>query len=143
MRLILVSTLLAALGLAPSAAAQDLYDQDLFRPFGLTFNQADYWQQLLDNQAVGIYIKADFTVDGVTYPDVGIRMRGQFTSWCAPTNKNPFRIKMDEVVPGQSIYGQDGVRLNNAAGDPAFLREALMAEAKREYEPMARHAFAN
>ena len=40
----------------PAAAAQDLYDQDLFRPFGLTFHQADYWQQLLDNRLDGIYI---------------------------------------------------------------------------------------
>ena len=143
MRLISLSVVVVVLGLTPSTSAQDLYDQDLFRPFGLTFNQADYWQQLLDNQDDGIYIKADLTVDGVTYPDVGIRMRGQFTSWCSLSDKKPFRIKMDEFVPGQSIYGQDSFRLNNAAGDPTFLREALMAEAMREYVPMARRAFTN
>lgn len=143
MRLIPLSTILVVLGLVPSASAQDLYDQDLFRPFGLTFSQADYWQQLKDNQDAGIYIKADLTVDGVTFPDVGIRMRGQFTSWCTFTDKKPFRIKMDEFVAGQSIYGQDSFRLNNAAGDPTFLREALMAEAMREYVPMARRAFTN
>ncbi len=70
-------------------------------------------------------------------------MRGQASFSCAKNEKKPFRIKMDEFVPGQELYGQDSFRLNNGAGDPTFLREALMAEALREYIPMAKRAFTN
>jgi len=143
MRLGFLSTVAAVFGLVPAAAAQDLFDQDLFRPFGLTFHQADYWQQLLANKQDGIYIPADLLVDGVLYPDVGVRLRGQATFQCAPNKKKPFRIKMDEFVADQELYGHDSFRLNNAAADPTFLREALMAEALREYVPMAKRAFTN
>lgn len=143
MRIGFLATIAVVCGLAPVAAAQDLYDQDLFRPFGLTFHQADYWQQLLDNKLDGIYIPADLLVDGVLYPDVGVRMRGQASFSCAKSMKKPFRIKMDEFVPGQELYGHDSFRLNNGAGDPTFLREALMAEALGEYIPMAKRAFTN
>jgi len=136
-------TVLAILGFTPTVAAQDLFDQGLFRSFQLTFAQSDWLQQLFDNEPLGIYIPADLEVDGVVYLDVGVRMRGEFTFWCNNSLKKPFRIQMDEFVPGQEIYGQDTFRLNNAAGDPTFLREALMSEAMGEYVPMARRAFAN
>ena len=77
MRLALPSIVAALFGLIPAAQGQDLYDQDQFRPFHLTFHQADFWQQLFDNYEDGIYIAADLEVDGVLYPDVGVRVRGQ------------------------------------------------------------------
>jgi hypothetical protein len=143
MRFGLIAVVAAVIGLAPAAKAQDLYDQDLFRPFELTFHLADWWNLLLSHKDDGLYIPADLTVDGVTYPDVGVRLRGQASFSCAPGKKKPFRIKMDAFVPDQELYGHDSFRLNNGAGDPTFLREALMAEALRQYIPMARRAFTN
>jgi hypothetical protein len=143
MRTLLFLPLLALFGTVQTVPAQDLFDNDLFRPFSLTFKQPDFWTQLLNNQVSETYIPVDLEVDGVTYPDVGIRMRGQSTIWCAQNNKFPFRLRMDEFVPGQEIYGQDTFRLNNAALDPTFLREALAAEALREYVPMANRGFTN
>lgn len=143
MRLALPAIAAALFGFAPAASAQDLYDQDQFRPFHLTFHQSDFWTQLFDNYESGTYIPADLTVDGVLYPDVGVRVRGQSTIWCSQNYKVPFRIKTDQYIDGQEIYGQDSFRLNNATMDPTFLREALMSEALREYIPMARRAFTN
>lgn len=143
MRSLLLLPLLAMFGTVPVASGQDLFDTDQFRPFNLTFKQPDFWNQLLNNQVSETYIPVDLEVDGITYPDVGIRLRGQSTIWCALNNKFPFRIRMDEYVAGQEIYGQDTFRLNNAALDPTFLREALAAEALRAYVPMAHRAFTN
>ena len=131
--------LLTSLALAP-ASAQDLYDLDVIRDFELTFEQAVYWQQLKANKASETYLAADLRVDGVVYPDVGVRLRGQSTA-SAPNKKKPFKIKMDAFVPDQELYGYDSLRLNNGYTDPSFVREVVMSELLREYMPLAKRSY--
>ena len=131
--------LLASLAVNP-VTAQDLYDLGVIRDFELTFEQADYWEQLKLNKAWKTYLAADLTVDGVVYPDVGVRLRGQST-FTAPGKKKPFKIKMDAFVPGQELYGYDSLRLNNGYTDPSFVREVVMSELLREYMPLAKRSY--
>lgn len=137
-------TLLALLATAAPSVAQvaDLYDMNVVRDVYLTFSQANWWSQLTTNYAPEINIAANLTVDGVTYPNVGVRFRGN-TSYTqlpqAPNQgweKKSFNIETDWQVQGQDIAGVNHLNLNNGFHDPTFLREPLT------YYVMRRHGVA-
>ncbi len=63
------------------AGARDLFDPAVAHTVSLTFRDADY-QRMLDAffaQGDKEYLEADLTVDGVTVPSVGIRLKGNST----------------------------------------------------------------
>jgi spore coat protein H len=66
------------------------------------------------------YVPADVEIDGVVYPDVGLRLMGNKTR-----QKRNMRIRFDEFVPGQRFHGVKRINLRNNAGDPSQIREAL------------------
>lgn len=128
---------LVALALASTAASQapDLYDLDAYRAIHLSFDQPDWWTQLEDNYEAEIEIPADLTVDGVTYPEVGVRFRGNTSYKWLPegSEKASFNIRLDSYIAGQSLYGYDHLNLNNGFHDPTFLRELLTYWLSREH----------
>ena len=66
-----------ALAVAGSAAqTPDLYDETVLRTLELTFPQSNWYQLLQANYGTGVELQGDLTVDGVTYPSVGVRFRG-------------------------------------------------------------------
>ncbi|MFB9068151.1 hypothetical protein [Pseudofulvimonas gallinarii] len=75
--LIIRAELLGAFPFGQVAFAQvpDLYDPETLRTFSPQFHDANWLQLLRDNYASETLILADLTVDGVTYPDVGVRIR--------------------------------------------------------------------
>ena len=123
----LVVALALAMGGALPAQALDFYDPNAYRDIHLTFSQANYWTQLTNNYQSQTEIPADMTVDGVTYPDVGVRFRGNSSYFQLPNNaeKMSFNIRTDSFVPGQDLYGYQNLNLNNGFHDPTFLREFL------------------
>jgi hypothetical protein len=132
--------LLTLLLLSSLASAQDLYDDTIVRTIKLTFHQPDFWSQLKANKTQKIYLEADMEVDGVTYLDVGVRLRGK-SSYGTPNKKKPMKIKTDEFVDGQDLWGYDSVRLNNGYFDPSWVREAAMSRLVRDYMPIAKRAY--
>lgn len=136
----MLRTLTLLTALAAAAPAQDLFDDTVLRTIELTFQQPDYWQQLKDNKAAGIYIEGDLTVDGETLTRVGVRLRGK-SSFGAPNKKKPFKIKTDQYVVGQELWGYDSIRLNNGYFDPTFTRESVMANLIGDYMPIAKRAY--
>jgi len=126
--------------LSSLATAQDLYDDAIVRTVKLTFDQPDFWQQLKANKASGVYIEGDLEVDGETYLDVGVRLRGK-SSYTAPNKKKPMKIKTDAFVDGQELWGYDSIRLNNGYFDPSWVREAAMSRLLRDYMPIAKRAY--
>lgn len=120
------------------AQVPDFYDPGTVRDLRLQFNQTGWWSQLVANYGPEINIAADMTVDGVTYPSVGVRFRGNtsYTQLPAGSEKKSFNIEMDWTVAGQDIYGYDHINLNNGFHDPTFLREFLT------YYTMRRHGVA-
>lgn len=132
---------LAALAsLCPLLPAQvpDFYDMDTVRDVYLRFNQSNWWTLLLNNYASRTNIAADMTVDGRTYPNVGVRFRGNtsYTMLPAGSEKKGFNIEVDWLVPSQDVLGYDSLNFNNGFNDPTFLREALA------YYVMRRHGVA-
>lgn len=136
----LVAATLATLCSAPLLRAQvpDLYDMNTVRDVYFTFSQPDYWTQLTNNYAPEINIAANMTVDGRTYPNVGVRFRGNtsYTQLPAGSQKKSFNVELDWMVQGQDIYGYDHLNFNNGFHDPTFLREPLT------YLVMRRHGVA-
>lgn len=140
----LLCLLLLALIISPAARAQDLYDPATLRTFSIQFRDANWMQLLRQNWASQTYILADLTVDGVTYPAVGVRIRGNtsYTALPAGSEKFSLKIAMDFTDPNQELLGYDTINLNNGFRDPTFAREMVYNNYVAQFipNPRANHA---
>jgi spore coat protein CotH len=125
--------------LTGSSPAEGLYELNTIRNIYLNFAQADFWEQLTANYASETEIPAEMIVDGVVYPDVGVRFRGNtsyFTIGNSP--KKSFAISTDFVHPDQKLMGYDNLKFNNAHQDASFMREVLYGLMAKKYTPIAK-----
>ncbi len=76
------------------------------------------------------YFRADITVDGAPYPQVGLRKKGFLGS--LSEEKPSLKVKLDEYVPGQEIRGLDKLTFNNSQQDPSYLRQCLAYDLFRD-----------
>lgn len=134
--------LLPALALVCSSAtatAQDFYDADVLRTVDLTFHDANWWPLLQQNYNTGVNILADLTVEGVTYPSVGVAIRGNtsYTTLPAGSQKVSLNIEVDEVND-QEVMGYKNLNFNNAHRDPTFSREVVYQNVLAEWIPSGR-----
>ena len=99
----------------------------------INFSQPNYWDTLTYYYNLGTeqYIPADVTIDGVTYPNCGIRFKGN-SSFNHPNNKKSLKIAFDEYSSSQRWDGMKSVHLNNVYGDPTFMREKLILDFCKE-----------
>lgn len=133
-------TLAAVFASASPVQAQDLYDTTILRTLNLTFHDAN-WQTLLrNNYASETNILADLVVDGVTYPSVGVRIRGNTSYTALPTGSQKFSLKidMDFVDSNQELMGYDNLNLNNGFHDPTFSREVVYNNYVAQFIPNPR-----
>lgn len=146
MKLTLRAAVLACVAVvtAGSAAAQDLYDTAVLRTFAFQFHDANWLTLLRQNYASQTNILADLTVEGVTYPDVGVRIRGNTSYTALPSGSEKFslNVEMDAVDPAQELMGHSSLNLNNAFHDPTFCREVLYNNYVAQFiaHPRANHA---
>jgi CotH kinase protein len=63
------------------------------------------------------------SIDGKTLQSVGVRKKGFIGS--LSTEKPSLKLKFDDTIAGQNVSGADGMTLNNAKQDPAFVRQCL------------------
>ena len=139
MRLLLPLLLLSAA--APLLTAQDLYDEATVRDIELSFTQPNWWNDLYTAMQSETYVQADMVVDGVTYPAVGVRFKGNSSASVWPAEKMPFKIKTDEFTVGQKLLGYDTINLGNSFMDPTFCREVLTYHVLRQYAPAPKSNF--
>jgi len=125
---------------ATDVRAQDLYDTTVLRTFNLTFHDANWLTLLRNNYVSETSILADLQVDGVTYPSVGVRIRGNtsYTALPAGSEKFSLKIDMDFVDPNQEIMGYDNLNLNNGFRDPTFTREVVYNNYVAQFIPNPR-----
>ncbi|MCR9243720.1 MAG: CotH kinase family protein [bacterium] len=134
-------TAFVALAVVSALPAQvpDFYEMGTVRDVYLQFGQPNWWSQLEANYQPETNIAATMTVDGVTYPNVGVRFRGNTSYRNLPSapnqgwEKKSFNIEMDWMVQGQDIYGYDSLNFNNGFHDPLFLREPLTYYVMRQH----------
>ncbi|MBS0190154.1 MAG: CotH kinase family protein [Phycisphaerales bacterium] len=122
------------------AGAQDLYDASVLRTLNFQFHDADWLNLLKANYAAQTNILADLTVDGVTYPNVGVRIRGNtsYTALPAGSQKFSFNVELDAVDANQDLLGYSSLNLNNGFHDPTFCREVLYNNYVAQYMPNPR-----
>lgn len=134
----LLTTALAA----PTASAQalDLYDTTILRTVNIQFHDANWWALLQANYQSQTNILADLTVDGVTYPSVGVRIRGNtsYTALPAGSQKVSLNVDMNETDPDQDVMGYSALNFNNGFHDPTFCREVVYNNVVAQFMPNIR-----
>ncbi len=90
------------------------------------------------------YVRARAVIDGETFPDVGVRFKGNSSYGAVgQTPKRPFKIDFDRYVEGRTIRGLKMLNLTNNAFEPSQIRESLAYAAFRAAGvPAPRTAFA-
>ncbi|MFI4916749.1 MAG: CotH kinase family protein [Phycisphaerales bacterium JB060] len=134
-----VATAACLLLAAGHATAQDLYDIETLRTFRLSFHDADWEQRLRDNYFSETLIGADLEVDGETYPNVGVRIRGNTSYTALPAGSQKFSLKIDvDWMEDQKVMGYDNLNLNNGFRDPTFCREVAYNNYVAQFIPNPR-----
>jgi len=120
--------------------AQDLYDTTILRTMSFHFYDADWLNLLRQNYAAQVNIFADLTVDGVTYANVGVRIRGNTSYTALPVGSEKFslNVELDAVDVDQDLMGYSSLNLNNAFHDPTFCREMLYNNYVAQFMPNPR-----
>ncbi len=108
------------------------YSFDSIDTIFLQFDQSDYWTQLSNNYEDKIELLASFEYKGINFDSVGVRFKGQTSYFQNNSEKKSFNITLDHYVDDQDIEDYGTINLNNAFGDPSYLREILyLYESKR------------
>lgn len=125
---------------ARSVPAQDLYDTTVLRTVNLQFHDTNWEALLRANYDTDTYILADLTFEGVTYPSVGVRIRGNTSYTMLPTGSQKFslKLKLDHVNEDQELWGYKTLNLNNGHMDPTFTREVVYNNYVAQFIPNMR-----
>ncbi len=126
--------------LAGTTAGQDLYDTTVLRTINLQFHDANWLQLLRQNYQSETPILADMTVEGVVYPSVGVRIRGNTSYTGLPSGSEKFSLKIytDHIDPEQELMGYSTLNLNNGFRDPTFCREVVYNNYVAQFIPNPR-----
>ncbi|MBX3376931.1 MAG: CotH kinase family protein [Phycisphaeraceae bacterium] len=105
-----------------------LYDPDVYRTIFLDFESDDWEAELSDFIRTDVEVPATMTVDGKTYPNVGVSFRGASSLMMVPAgSKRSFNISVDYADKNQRLLGVKTLNLLNANGDPSLMRGPLFA----------------
>lgn len=140
----LIATGLLGLTCLQVASGQDFFDRGTLRTLELTFSQPDWEDQLRDNKLAGLQVQipADLVVDGVLYPNVGVRYKGNSTYWLrANGEKAPFNIDLKAFGIDQEVLGNSKIILNNQWADTSLMREVMAYRVLNEFTPSSRANF--
>ena len=108
------------------------FGQAIVHDVSMTFTQTNYWDSLVAYKPLELYLKGDVTIDGILYPNVGIKFKGN-SSYTNPSTKKPFKIDLNEYVAGQDMDGIKKFNLNNGFKDPSFMREKVALDFYNEH----------
>ncbi len=119
-----------------------LYAPNVLRTIFLDFESPDWETELEAFYRTDVEIPTKLTMDGKSYPDVGVRFRGNTSYMMAgPDGKRPLNLSMDMAHKGQDLLGFRTLNLLNSAEDPSFLRTVLSLQIARDYMPAPRANF--
>ena len=132
---------LAAKDVQRYASSVDLYAPDALRTLFLTFEDADWEQELSAFWHTDVEVPATLEMDGKRYPDVGISFRGNNSFHMVPDGlKRSFSVSID-AWKKQDLLGHTSLNLLNANQDPSFVRSVLYLDVARQYIPAPKANF--
>jgi hypothetical protein len=123
--------------------AKGFYDETKIPRVDLIFSQTDYWSQMTANYASKKDIVANMIYNGRTYPNIGVRFRGNTSYQRVPGQKKSFSVTMDFQDPKQDLDGYETLHFNNAYEDPSMMKEVLYLSFNRLHIPAAKGSFIN
>jgi hypothetical protein len=113
-----------------------LYASNVLRTVFLEFENADWEKELEDFHGTDVEVPAKLTVDGKTYPDVGIHFRGASSYMMIGTgHKRSLNLSLDFIHENQTLGGYRTLNLLNSHEDPTFLKTVLYFDVARDYIP--------
>jgi hypothetical protein len=107
-------------------ASHPLFDGDAVHEIHLTFEQADWWDQLkynFEHYDDPPLIAAAFDWEATHFDSIGVRFKGNSSYGHVDGLKKSFKLDLDEYWPAQELEGLDKLNLNNVFMDPTFVRE--------------------
>ncbi len=117
-------------------AGEPLYDPGILRTLFLKFENADWEKELAAFHGADVDVPAELTVDGKTYPGVGVHFRGMSSyMMVGEGRKRSLNLSLDHVDRDQRLLGYRTLNLLNSHEDPTYLRTALYLQAARDYVP--------
>ncbi len=120
-----------------------LYDPLTLRTFFLEFEDADWEKELADFKNTDVDVPAKLTVDGKTYPDVGVHFHGMSSyMMVGEGQKRSLVLSLDFIHKDQQFGGYRTLNLLNSHEDPTFLRTVLSLQIARAYLPAPKANFA-
>jgi hypothetical protein len=117
-------------------ASTPLYDTGALRTVFITFDDADWEQELSAFYGTDVEVPATVVVDGKTYRDVGVHFRGNSSYRMVPEgSKHSLNLSFDFIHEEQTVGGFRTLNLLNAMNDPTLVRTVLFSEIARSYLP--------
>ncbi len=124
-----------------STPVEGFYNPLKLKTVEFIFDQPDYWTQLTNNYQSKKDIPATLIYDGVSYPNVGIRFKGQTSYQRVTSQKKSFNVTMDFMDPNQDLKGYQTLNFNNSFEDNSYIREVLYENITRPYFPSLKANF--
>lgn len=123
-------------------ASVPLYDASTLRTIFLDFEDADWEKEMEDFHKTDVLVPTKLTVDGKTYPNVGIHFRGMSSyGMVSAGQKRSLNLSMDFADEKQNLLGYRTLNLLNAHEDPTFMRPVLFYDIARQYLPAPKANF--
>ncbi|MBK1875949.1 CotH kinase family protein [Pelagicoccus mobilis] len=108
------------------------YDTSVVQTISIAFEESN-WRTILDeNYADATFLAGEVTYDGFSYPEVGIRYKGN-TSYRQAGEKKSIAIDMEYLDANFDIMGYESFNFNNAHNDESMMREALYFNSIKDY----------
>ena len=124
-------------------AEGELYARDVIRTIFIDFDNDSWEEELSDFYRTDVDVPATLTVDGKTYPMVGIQFRGMSSfGMVGAGHKRSLNVTMDLVDKDQNLLGARTLNLLNSHEDPSFLHTVLYSHVAGQYIPTPRANFA-
>jgi len=119
-----------------------LYEPTVLRTLFLEFASEDWEDELAAFKGSDVEVPASLTVDGRTYPNVGVHFRGNSSYMMVPTGyKRSFNLSLDHIDSEQRLYGYKTLNLLNCAGDSSLLSTVLYSHIARQFLPTPKANF--
>lgn len=119
---------------AKAFPGKSLYDPTVLRTLFLDFEDKGWESEMADFNNTDVDLPATLTVDGKTYPNVGVHFRGLSSFMMVREgSKRSMNVTMDFVDPKQKLLGYKALNLLNAHEDNTFLHTVLYFHIARNY----------
>jgi hypothetical protein len=125
-----------------SFAGEPLYAPHVLRTLFFEFEGDDWEKELEAFHGTDVDVPATLTVDGVSYPLVGVHFRGASSYGGVPTGgKRSLNVSLDLGDKDQRLDGYKTLNLLNAHADDSMMSTVLYSHIARQYIPAPKANF--